>query len=108
MSRQNKSSYKTATPALGEWLRQMRLARKLPGRAVAAAAEMDQAYLSKVELGQRLPTKEQTLALAKFFGQKPDFMEARRIAEKFRMEHAENPAALQALQILNDSPLKTG
>jgi transcriptional regulator with XRE-family HTH domain len=108
MSRQNKSSYKTATPALGEWLRAMRLAKRLPGRAVAAAAEMDQAYLSKVELGQRLPTKEQTLALAKFFDQKPELMEARRIAEKFRIEHADNPAALQALQILNDSPLKTG
>ena len=108
MSRQNRSIYKTATQSLGEWLRAMRLAKKLPGRAVAAAVEMDQAYLSKVELGQRLPTKEQTLALAKFYGQKPDLMEARRIAEKFRVEHANNPAALQALQILNDSPMKSG
>jgi transcriptional regulator with XRE-family HTH domain len=93
-------------PCFGEWLREMREERKLPLRTVAAAAEMDQAHLSKVELGQRLPTPEQTSALAKFFGQDLTFMEARRIAEKFRMENAGNPAMTQALQILHDAPIK--
>jgi transcriptional regulator with XRE-family HTH domain len=92
----------------GEWLRRLREERKLPLRAVAAAAEMDQSHLSKAELGQRMLTADQVAAIARFFKVDKKEMEARRIAEKFRMEHADNPAALQALQILNDSPLKTG
>jgi HTH-type transcriptional regulator, competence development regulator len=103
MARKSKASSTSAVPPhLGEWLRHLREERSLPLRAVAAAVEMDQAHLSKVELGQRLPTAEQTTALARFFQQDPTHAEARRIAEKFRQEHAHNPAAVQALQILNE------
>lgn len=101
------SKGKSSPPRFGEWLRQLREERKLPLRAVAAAAEMDQAHLSKAELCQRLLTADQVAAIAKFFKVDGNEMEARRIAEKFRMDHADNPAALQALQMLNDSPLKT-
>ena len=34
----------------------------------SAAVEMDTALLSKIELGQRTPTKKQAEKLAKFFG----------------------------------------
>ena len=98
MARQRK-----APPTFGEWLRQMREGKELPLRVVAAAAEMDQAHLSKAELGQRLLTAEQAAAIAKFFKVEPNEMEARRIAEKFRTEHADNPAALQAVQMLHES-----
>jgi transcriptional regulator with XRE-family HTH domain len=109
MSSLNYSSIgKAKHQRFGEWLRRLREERKLPLRAVAAAAEMDQAHLSKVELCQRLLTAEQAATLAKFFKVNGTEMEARRIAEKFLMEHADNPAALQALQILNDAPLKSG
>jgi HTH-type transcriptional regulator, competence development regulator len=101
------SKDKASPPRFGEWLRELREERKLPLRAVAAAAEMDQAHLSKAELGQRLLTAGQVAAIAKFFKLDATDMEARRIAEKFRMENADNPAAVQALQILNDTPLKT-
>lgn len=89
----------------GTWLRQLREQRAVPLRTVAAAAEMDQAHLSKVELGQRLPTAAQTSEIARFFGIDVIQMDARRIAEKFRMEHGSTPAASQALLILNDAPL---
>ncbi len=102
------SKGKNSPPRFGEWLRQLREEHKLPLRAVAAAAEMDQAHLSKAELGQRLLTAGQVAAIARFFKVNAMEMEAHRIAEKFRMEHADNPAAVQALQILNDSPLKSG
>jgi len=81
----------------------MREKRNLPLRAVAAEANMDQAHLSKVELGRRLLTAEHALAIAKFFKVDATEMEARRIAEKFRMENADNPAAVQAVQILQES-----
>lgn len=82
----------------------MREAKALPLRVVAAAAEMDQAHLSKVELGQRLLTTEQARAIAKFFGIDSKEVEARRIVERFRLEHADNPAAEQAINMLHEDP----
>jgi transcriptional regulator with XRE-family HTH domain len=74
----------------------------MPLRVVAAAAEMDQAHLSKVELGQRLLTPGQAVAIAKFFGIDANEIEARRIVERFRIEHADNPAAEQAISMLHE------
>jgi transcriptional regulator with XRE-family HTH domain len=92
---------KKAEPHFGEWLRQMRLEKDLPLRVVAAEAEMDQAHLSKIELGQRLPTEEQTSKLAKFFKVAETEIQARRMAEKFREESEKHPAAgREALYIL--------
>jgi HTH-type transcriptional regulator, competence development regulator len=105
MARQKQAGYKTPAPSFGEWLRQMRENNELPLRVVAAAAEMDQAHLSKAELGQRLLTANQAAAIAKYFKVDATEMEARRIAEKFRAEHSENPAAAKALEFLNDAPL---
>jgi transcriptional regulator with XRE-family HTH domain len=106
-STKSRGNGKVGLRPLGVWLRELRRKQKLPLRAVAAAAEMDQAHLSKVELGQRLLTAEQAAAIATFFRLDGKDMEARRIAEKFRMDHADNPAALQALEILNNAPLKS-
>lgn len=92
---------------LGERLRELREARGLTLRAVAEATGMDLTHLQKIELGQRLPTEEQTTRLAKFFKLDETETQARRIAEEFRRYYADNPAAPQALQILNDLPWKT-
>src|SRR4051812_22712050 len=62
VSSQKMARQRKAPPSLGEWLRQMREGKELPLRVVAAAAEMDQAHLSKAELGQRLLTAEQAAA----------------------------------------------
>ena len=93
-------------PRLGQWLRGLREERELPLRAVAEAAVMDLAHLHKIELGQRLPTEEQMARLAKFFRLDQTDAQARRIAEEFRRYYEDNPAAPQALQILNDLPWK--
>jgi hypothetical protein len=63
---------------------------------VAAVAEMDSTLLSKIELGQRLPTEPQTKALAEFFEIAFEEMEAKRLAERFWMTHGDNPAAARA------------
>jgi len=86
---------------LGKWLRALRHARGLPLRAVAAEAEMDTALMSKIELGQRLPTEKQTAAFAAFFGVALEEMEAKRIAERFWMDHKDNPAASKAATLIN-------
>jgi len=102
MARQKKATYTVTTQRFGEWLRGLRESQELPLRVVAAAAEMDQAHLSKVELGQRLLTTEQACAIAKFFAVSENEIEARRIVEKFRLEHADNPAAEQAINMLHE------
>jgi HTH-type transcriptional regulator, competence development regulator len=79
----------------GECLRQLRVGKDVPLRTVAAAADMDQAHLSKIELGQRVPTEEQTARLAKFFGLDETETQARRIAEKFHQEFQDNPKAVR-------------
>ena len=98
----SKVSHKNSSSSIrfGEWLRELRAKRDLPLRVVAEETKMDLAHLQKIELGQRLPTEEQTAHLARFF--KLDEMEtqARRIAEKFRHEFAEHPAATEAVKIL--------
>lgn len=99
----SKAPYKDAAPRplrLGEWLRQLREQRTLTLRAVADAAGMDLAHLQKIELGQRLPTEEQTSRLAKYFKLDETETQARRIAEKFQHEFADHPAAKEAIGIL--------
>ena len=91
-------------PQFGEWLRQLRQEKDLALREVAAAAGMDQAHLSKAELGQRLPTAEQVKALAIFFNIKPEDMEARRLAEKLLRELKDSPAGAAAFSILREEP----
>lgn len=80
----------------------MRDEKGVPLRVVAAAVEMDQAHLCKIELGHRIPTERQTSALARFFQVDAEHLEARRIAEKFRQDFAKNPAAPKAVQMLHD------
>lgn len=104
MASRKRPIYNAGYETFGQWLRNIRVSNKLPLRAVAAAAEMDQAHLSKVELGQRSLTAEQAAAIAKFHDIDPTDLEARRIVERFRTEHAENPAALQAINMLREDP----
>jgi len=104
MARHKKSTHIGAGQRFGEWLRGIREAKRLPLRAVAAAAQMDQAHLSKVELGQRMLTAAQAKAISKFYSIDSNEIEARRIAEKFRFKYANNPAAEQAISMLYEEP----
>jgi transcriptional regulator with XRE-family HTH domain len=104
MASQNKATRPTETERFGEWLRAIRESKQLPLRVVAAAANMDQAHLSKAELGQRLLTAKQANLIAAFLGIQENELEARRIVEKFRLEYADNPAASQAVSMLYEDP----
>jgi len=78
----------------------MRLSHNLPLRVVAAAADMDQAHLSKVELGQRYLTEKQGEMIAIFFNISPIEFEARRIAEKFIIDNSNESAKKRAIELL--------
>ncbi|MEI8140363.1 MAG: helix-turn-helix transcriptional regulator [bacterium] len=103
MSRHNESNAGALPESLGTWLRELRQAKALPLRAVAAAAEMDSTLLSKIELGQRLPTEAQAKALATFFGVPLDDVEAKRITARFWQENNSNPAAAKAAAMIRES-----
>jgi len=101
MSRQPQSKRRRPDEnPLGKWLRDLRQGKGLPLRVVAAAAEMDTALLSKVELGQRLPTEKQTAAFAAFFSVPLEEMEGKRIAEKFWMDHGKSAGAEKAASLI--------
>lgn len=85
---------------LGAWLRALRRSRDLPLRVVAAAAEMDTALLSKIELGQRLPTEKQAIALANFFAVSTEELQAKRIADKFWTVNEDTPATRRAARLI--------
>ena len=96
-----KKATSSSGPGFGVYLRGLRAERGLTLRQVAAAVEMDQAHLSKAELGQRWPTPSQVSALARFFRQDVAEFEGRCIAEKFRRRHAGSAAALHAIRLLH-------
>ena len=99
----SKQTGRSATKSLGAWLRQLRLARNLPLRRVAAAADMDTAHLSKIELGQRLPTETQTKALAAFFKLPLEALASKRIAEKFLLEHRRSAGVARAATLIKEA-----
>lgn len=53
---------------------------------MAAAANMDPSHLGKTERGERLPTIDHALALAKFLGVPQDEMRSRFVAAKLWIE----------------------
>lgn len=53
-------------------IRKKRKERGLYLRQVAAGTDIDQAIISKFEKGERKPTREQVLRIAKFYGIKQD------------------------------------
>ena len=74
-------------------LRELRAASGQKLRTVAAAADMDPSVLSKIELGQRFPTAEQSVGLARHFGVPAARLEAARMEEEVLKKMAANPEA---------------
>jgi transcriptional regulator with XRE-family HTH domain len=93
MSGQYTTGQTLATRTLGQILRDLRAARGEKLRVVAAAADMDPSLLSKIELGQRFPTPEQSAALARHYGVALAQLDAARMAEEILEKLAANPEA---------------
>lgn len=101
------TKYSVSPPAtIGALLRQLRKDRKLPLRTVAAAAEMDSTLLSKIELGQRLPTEDQLRAIAAFFNVSFKELEAKRLAERFWKEYGSSPAAKEVVNLISEQAVE--
>jgi transcriptional regulator with XRE-family HTH domain len=84
--------------SLGELVRDLRDRNGFLLREVAAKIEIDQALLSKIERGERMPTKEQVLRLAKFYNVNADDFLIAFFSDKLVYELANEDVALKAVQ----------
>jgi transcriptional regulator with XRE-family HTH domain len=88
--------------SLGDRIRKLRENKELPLRTVAAFLDIDQAILSKIERGQRKPTREQVLSLAKYFNVKQNDLLITWLSDKLVYELQDEEVALKALQLAEE------
>lgn len=87
---------------LGELIHKQREKRGLLLRQVGAALEVDQALISKYERGERLPTKEQVVRLAKFYKIDENDLMAAWLADKILIELQHEKMALRAMKMVEE------
>ncbi|MEO6731598.1 MAG: helix-turn-helix domain-containing protein [Ferruginibacter sp.] len=88
--------------SLGDTIRKLREEKELPLRTVAAFLDIDQAILSKVERGQRKPTREQVVKLAEYFKVKENDLLVAWLSYKLVYELEDEEVALKALQLAEE------
>lgn len=84
---------------LAETIRTLREQNSLFLRQVAAEIEMDQALLSKIERGERFPTKEQVIRLAKFYKVNVNELLIAFLSDKLVYELQDEEMGLKAMQV---------
>ena len=88
--------------SLGDTIRKLREEQELPLRTVAAYLDVDQAILSKFERGQRKPTREQVISLAKFFKVSERKLLVQWLSDKLMYELEDEAMALDALHLAEE------
>lgn len=82
----------------GEIIREQREIKGLLLRQVAAKLDIDTAILSKIERGERKPTREQIAKLAEILDLKKDALIIQFMSEKIVYEIADEELGLQILK----------
>lgn len=88
-----------STNRLGNFLRELRLEKKLPLRKVAAMADMDVAILSKMERGERKLNKEVVTKLGGIYQAEIKKLMILYLSDRVIDELGDDPLALSALQV---------
>lgn len=88
--------------SFGDTIRKLREQNVLPLRTVAAFLDIDQAILSKIERGQRKPTREQVVKLAEYFNVKTDDLLVSWLSDKLVYEVQDEGLALKAIQMAEE------
>ena len=84
---------------IGEILRNLRGKKGLLLRQVAAEVEIDPALLSKIERGERIPTKNQVIRFAKFFKADENTFLVAFLSDKLVYEVQDEELALKAMKV---------
>lgn len=88
--------------SFGDRIRKLREDKELPLRTVAAYLDIDQAILSKIERGQRQPSREQVVKLAEYFKVKENELLIAWLSDKLVCEVEDEDIALKALQVAEE------
>ncbi len=88
--------------SLGDIIRKLREEKELPLRTVAAYLDIDQAILSRIERGQRKPTRELVVKLSKYFKTNEEELLVAWLSDKLVYEVADEQIALKALQVAEE------
>jgi len=88
--------------SLGDTIRKLREKKELPLRIVAAYLDIDQAILSRIERGQRKPSREQVVKLAEYFKVDENGLLIAWLSDKLVYEVADEQIALKALQVAEE------
>jgi transcriptional regulator with XRE-family HTH domain len=83
----------------GEFIRKLREESDMPLRKLAAALDIDQSTLSKIETNQRQPTREMIPIIAKFFKTDSKELQIKFLAEKILYELQDEEHGLDALKV---------
>lgn len=86
---------------IGVFFRRKREDKGLLVRQVAAVIEVDQAIISRIENGDRLPTKEQLIKLAGLYGLDQKEVFSVWLAEKMVKEYGDEPEVREAFKNAN-------
>jgi len=84
---------------LGEKLRELREGKGFLLRQVAAYLEVDTAFVSKIEHGEKRPVREQLLKLAVFLEANEDQLITYWLCDKIIFLVGEDPLAITALKL---------
>lgn len=87
---------------LGDTIRKLREKKELPLRIVSAYLDIDQAILSRIERGQRKPTREQVVKLAEYFNVNETDLLVSWLSDKLVYEVADEQIALKALKVAEE------
>jgi predicted nucleotidyltransferase/plasmid maintenance system antidote protein VapI len=87
---------------LGDIVRRLREEKKLPLRTVAAYLDIDQAILSKMERGQRKPTRELIVKLAEYYKVDENDLLVAWLSDNLVYQVADEQVALKALQMAEE------
>ena len=87
---------------LGQKIRELREKQNLLLRQVAAHLEVDTALMSKIERGDRKPSKQQVIKIAEFLNASEDELLTLWLADKIESTILDEPeVAYQAMKIAN-------
>jgi transcriptional regulator with XRE-family HTH domain len=89
-------------PTIGAILRNLREAKSLFLREVAASISIDPTLLSKIERDERMPTREQVRALSAFYKEERNSIILAYLSDKLVIELEHEDLALQAMKIAED------
>lgn len=86
-------------PTIGAILRNLREAKSLLLREVAASISIDPTLLSKIERDERMPTREQVRALSAFYKEEENTIVLAYLSDKLVNDLENEELALEAMKI---------